>query len=285
VFLQEDINFLLTNRIPRRYATLFVAWFARIRSPRLAAMSVYIWSRFADLKLDEARTRQFATLRDCFIRELRDGARRFDPDPRVAASPCDALVGACGSVCREQAVQAKGLSYSVRELLKDDTLLECHEGGSFVTLRLRAEMYHRFHAPCTARVRRVKYISGDTWNVNPIALRRVENLFCKNERAVVPLELSRPGSYLTLVPVAAILVGGIRLRCVSEPLNLSVRGSKEIRCDGEFHKGDELGYFESGSTILVFASKDFKFAPNIVEGATIRAGEPLFHHADPIANL
>jgi phosphatidylserine decarboxylase len=144
-------------------------------------------------------------------------------------------------------------------------------------------MYHRFHAPCDGRIRRVKYISGDTWNVNPIALKRIENLFCKNERAVLPFELSTPNSYLTLVPVAAILVASIRLHFIPATLDLKYRGAAEIPCNAHFKKGQELGYFENGSTIVMFASEQFAFSENLVEGAPIRVGEALFKHPAPIS--
>src|SRR5262245_59677971 len=78
VFLQEDINFLVTNRIPRRYATLFVGWFSRIRSRPLTRISVAMWNLFDDLQLKEAKTQDFACLRDCFVRELREGTRTID---------------------------------------------------------------------------------------------------------------------------------------------------------------------------------------------------------------
>jgi phosphatidylserine decarboxylase len=283
VFLQEDINFLITNRIPRRYATLLVGWFSRIRSRWLTRISVAIWGLFDDLRLEEAKTRDFASIRDCFVRELRDGARSIDPDPRIVTSPCDAVVGAFGSVEAHQAIQAKGFPYSLKDLLGDDRLVERHANGKFVTLRLRASMYHRFHAPCDGRIRGVRYISGDTWNVNPVALKRVEKLFCKNERAVLPLELSIQDSYLTLVPVAAILVASIRLRFITAHLNLRYLGAMEIPCDAHFIKGQELGYFENGSTIVMFASEDFEFSDRVVEGSTIRVGEPVFTHLLPIS--
>jgi phosphatidylserine decarboxylase len=283
VFLQEDINFLVTNRIPRRYATLLVGWFSRIRSRWLTRVSVAIWGLFDDLRLEEAKTRDFASIRDCFVRELRDGARCIDLDPRIVTSPCDAVVGTFGYVEAHQAIQAKGFPYSLKDLLADDRIVERHSNGKFVTLRLRASMYHRFHAPCDGRIRGVRYISGDTWNVNPVALKRVERLFCKNERAVLPLELSIQNSYLTLVPVAAILVASIRLRFVPAPLNLRYQGAMEIPCDGHFIKGQELGYFENGSTIVMFASEDFEFSDRVVEGSTIRVGEPLFTHHLPIS--
>jgi phosphatidylserine decarboxylase len=283
VFLQEDINFLVTNRIPRRYATLLTGWLSRIRSRRLTTLFVAIWSLFDDLRLEEAKTQEFVSIRDCFVRKLRDGARKVDPNPCIVTSPCDAIVGAFGSVEADHAIQAKGFPYSVKDLLGDAQLVERHRGGKFVTLRLRACMYHRFHAPCAGRVRCVRYISGDTWNVNPIALKRVEKLFCKNERAVLPFELSAPGSYLTLVPIAAILVASIRLHFIPAALDLRYRGAAEITCDARFAKGEELGYFENGSTIVMFASEEFEFSDNVVEGSTIRVGEAIFKHPVPIS--
>lgn len=276
-FLQEDLNFLVTNRIPRRYATLFMGWFSRIESRRLTRVSLATWRLFADeLDLDEARTQEFASLHDCFVRQLRPGARPIDPDPSVMVSPCDAIVGAHGRVRGTEVIQAKGFPYTLLDLLADPTLVERHRDGWFVTLRLKSNMYHRFHAPAAGRLREVRYISGDTWNVNPIALRRVERLFCKNERAVLPLELDHPTAQLTLVPVAAILVAGIRLHCLGSTLDLRYRGPNHIPCDARFEKGEELGYFHSGSTIIVFASGPLVLAPQVVDGALIRVGQPLF---------
>jgi phosphatidylserine decarboxylase len=283
VFLQEDINFLVTNRIPRRYATLVMGWFSRIRCRPLTRLSIATWNLFDDLRLEEARTQDFVSIRDCFVRELRDGARRIDPNPCVVTSPCDAVVGTFGSVYADHAIQAKGFPYRLHDLLGDERLVDRHRSGKFITLRLRASMYHRFHAPCDARIDAVRYISGDTWNVNPVALKRVKKLFCKNERAVLPFELSAPGSYLTLVPVAAILVAGIRLHFIATPLSLRYGGATDIPCNACFEKGDELGYFENGSTIVMFASPQFEFSDNVVEGSTIRVGEALLKHPAAIS--
>jgi phosphatidylserine decarboxylase len=214
---------------------------------------------------------------------LREGARCIDPSPYIVTSPCDAIVGAFGCVREHEAIQAKGFPYSVKELLGDEELIDRHRTGKFITLRLRASMYHRFHAPCDGSLRRVRYISGDTWNVNPVALKRVEKLFCKNERAVLPLELSAEGAYVTLVPIAAILVASIRLHFITIALNLLYKGATDIPCDTRFVKGQELGYFENGSTIVMFASDTFEFSDTIVEGSTIRVGEPVFRHAAAIS--
>src|SRR6202035_3214751 len=98
----------------------------------------------------------------------------IDPDPAVMISPCDAIVGACGRIEGSELLQIKGFLYDLRDLLGTWDLVERHRNGLYVTLRLTSSMYHRFHAPHDCRVEQVTYISGDTWNVNPIALRRIE---------------------------------------------------------------------------------------------------------------
>src|ERR1700681_4242315 len=92
IFQQEDINFLLTNRIPRRLATQFVGWFSKIEQPAIRDLSIRLWRFFSDLDLSEAKKSHFRSMHDCFIRELRDGARPVEQDPKILVSPCDGIV-------------------------------------------------------------------------------------------------------------------------------------------------------------------------------------------------
>jgi phosphatidylserine decarboxylase len=271
---QEDLNFLLTNRIPRRWLTLFVGWLSRIEQPWLCAACIALWRLFSDLDLSDAKSSRFVSLRDCFTRELKEGARPIDMDPSVLVSPCDALVGACGAVKEGSVMQAKGFPYPLMDLLGDPELVRYYRDGSYTTLGLTSSMYHRFHAPYGCRVEQVNYISGDTWNVNPIALRRIEKLFCKNERAVIRCRLPS-GALLTLVPVAAILVASIRLRFLDVRLHLRYRGPNLIPCDVPVAKGEEMGWFEHGSTIIVFAPHGVPLGAKIREGDRIRMGQAL----------
>ena len=271
---QEDLNFLLTNRIPRAAVTRFMGWFSKIEHPLIRDLSIACWRLFSDLDLSEARKTSFKSLHDCFTRELRPGLRPPDPDPSIMVSPCDAIVGAFGAIADTELFQIKGAGYSLLDLLGDPALVEAHLNGRFITLRLTSSMYHRFHAPHDCRIEGVTFISGDTWNVNPIALQRIERLFCKNERAVIRTRLDS-GEILTLVPVAAILVASIRLHFLDVLLNAQTRGPVFFPCNADVRKGDELGWFEHGSTIIVLAPDHFEFCENIVESGQIRAGQPL----------
>jgi phosphatidylserine decarboxylase len=271
---QEDLNFLLTNRIPRAALTRFMGWFSKIEQPQIRDLSIACWRLFSDLDLSEARKTSFKSLHDCFTRELRAGLRPPDPDPSIAVSPCDAIIGAFGAIADTELFQIKGAPYSLLDLLGDPALAEAHRNGRFITLRLTSSMYHRFHAPHDCRIEQVTFIGGDTWNVNPIALKRIERLFCKNERAVIRTRLET-GEALTLVPVAAILVASIRLHFLDILLNARYQGPTVFPCDLSVRKGDELGWFEHGSTIIVLAPDDFEFCDNVVESARIFAGQPL----------
>jgi len=274
LFGQKDINFLLTNRIPRRLLTQFVGWLSQIEQPLVRDASIGLWRLFSDLDLSEAKKSQFRSMHDCFTRELKAGARPIDASPGILVSPCDAIVGACGAIAGTRLYQAKGFPYTLEDLLCDRALVEAYRNGRYVTLRLTAGMYHRFHAPHDCRVDRVIYVSGDTWNVNPIALKRIERLFCRNERAVIRTTLAN-GDSVTLVLVAAILVASIRLHFLDVLLNLKHRGPNDIACDAAFRKGDELGWFQHGSTAIVFAPDGYALCNGIEEGARVRVGEPL----------
>ena len=274
---QEDLNFLLTNRIPRRLATRFMGWFSKIRQPLVRDASIAVWRMFAGLDLSEAKQQRFGSMHECFIRELKPGARPVEHDPDILCSPCDAIVGACGRVEAGLLIQAKGFPYRLPDLLHDGLLVDAYRYGTYATLRLTAGMYHRFHAPYDCVVEQVDYISGDTWNVNPVALKRIERLFCRNERAVLRTRLAGSGHLVTLVPVAAILVASIRLHCADVLLHLNYRGANRIICNAGYARGAEMGWFEHGSTIIVFAPPGFELCAAIKSGVRLRMGQPLMH--------
>jgi len=277
IFQNEALNFLMTNRLGRNAMTLFMGWFSKITQPQIRDASIWAWRQFAHVDLHDAKKQNFASLHDCFTRELVAGARVVDNDDTVMTSPCDAIVGTGGSIAGVVVFQAKDSAYTLNELFNSDALAEMYRDGCYVTLRLTSSMYHRFHSPLDGVVTDVSYISGDTWNVNAPALKRVARLFCKNERAVISLDcahLSMPYR-ITLVPVAAVLVASIRLHFLNILFHLRYRGAEKISCNVAVVKGEELGYFEHGSTIIVFAPKGFSICEKIVSGTEIKMGQAL----------
>lgn len=279
---QEDLNFLLTNRLPRKWLTEFMGRFSKVEHPWVRDASIAIWKYFSDLDLNEAKKSSFTSMHDCFTRELKEGARTIDMDPAVMSSPVDAFVGAHGQIEAGQLFQAKGFPYTLTDLIGTGEDASAWQAGYFVTLRLSSSMYHRFHAPHDCTVERVRYFSGDTWNVNPIALKRVEKLFCKNERAFLRTRLNSgpfAGQTIALVPVAAILVASIRLHFLDVLFHLRYQGANPIDCDAHFTKGQEMGWFQHGSTIVVLAPPGFRLVSNLDTGSQVKMGQALMHGA------
>lgn len=276
----DRLNFLLTNRLPRRALSRLMGRLSAIEHPLVSRPALAAFRFFCAPDLTEARATRFASLRDCFVRELAPGRRQVDMRADILASPSDGQLVAAGRIEQGQLLQIKGSVYPLAELLRDVPAAAAFEGGCFATLRLTAGMYHRFHAPHDGRLAAISHVAGDAWNVNPPALARVPGLYCRNERAAIRFELAGGGHAVTLVAVAAILVAGIRIRGVDLPADRDHAEPWRRTCDIPLAKGAEIGWFEHGSTIVVLAPPGFRLAPAIAHGATIRMGEALMRLPD-----
>jgi phosphatidylserine decarboxylase len=276
---RDGVNYLVTNHIPRRLATRVMGWFSRVEQPVVARVSLAIWRAAAGdaLRLDEADRTEFRSIHDCFTRALKPGARPVDHTPGVIVSPCDGIVVAAGRIADATLVQAKGFTYTLDDLLQDRDLASRCRDGHYVTIRLTSTMYHRFHAPDDGRVTAVCHVPGDAWNVNPAALARVPRLYCRNERVIVPIALGGVASPLVLVPVGAILVSSVHLHFARLGRRRRDR-IRRIRCDASFRRGEELGYFHHGSTIIVLAPPGLEPVTGVVEGRHLQVGQPLLRH-------
>ena len=150
---QEDLNFLLTNRIWRAALTRFMGWFSKIENPLVRTVDRLLAAVFRPRPVGGAQD-EFKSLHDCFTRELRPGLRPADPDPGVVASPSRRDHRRVrGTSLDTELFQIKGAPYSLLDLLGDPALVERHRNGRFLTLRLTSSMYHRFHAPNDAQNR------------------------------------------------------------------------------------------------------------------------------------
>jgi phosphatidylserine decarboxylase len=275
------VNFVVTNRIPRRLLTRMVARVSRIETRLIYRLSMALWEMGAgSLHLEEAERSDFRSVHDCFVRRLKPGSRPIEGTPGSLISPCDGIVASAGRIERGTLIQAKGHRYSLTELLAGAERAERFEHGSYVTLRLTAAMYHRFHAPADCRVSRVVYVPGDTWNVNPPALARVERLYCRNTRVVVPAMPYGHDQPLVMVAVGAILVASVQLQFLPFALDETYAGTPLIRCNAMLRKGEEMGFFQHGSTMIVVVSHRLRPDTAVAIGDTVRMGQRLFCAAE-----
>jgi phosphatidylserine decarboxylase len=218
----------------------------------------------------------FPSLQAFFTRRLTEGARPVDPDPDAVVAPCDGAWGAAGPVRRGTLLQVKGRPYSLGALLGSDADAAAFEGGCFATFYLSPRDYHRFHAPCDARVTRARYIPGALWPVNELGVRGVEGLFVQNERICAFMRIERGGisSALCAVAVGATLVGKIRLHF--DDLCTGVRGGSVERAYPDaghaLAKGEEWGRFEFGSSLILVAAPGPIHLDAQAHGTAVRLG-------------
>lgn len=248
---------------------------SKIHYPWFVKPALSIWNFFGDLNLHESPTKQFNSIHDCFVRSIRPELRPIDFDPMTWCSPCDGILGEWGIVKNGSLFQAKGFPYQIEELMGPEES-QVWEGGTYATIRITANMYHRFHAPADGRLKRLRYFSGDTWNVNPIALKRVEKLFCKNERVWMKFETDDDQHALAMVAVAAVLVASVRLHELDLVYHLNYKGPESLDCNINYPKGKEMGWFEHGSTIIFFAPPGTQLADGLVMGSQLKMGQALF---------
>jgi len=245
-----------------------------LRSPAYRAFARAVGANLGETELDLAA---YDTFGDFFARKLRPGARPIDPNESVVISPCDGVVAARGKATGGELIQAKGLNYRLEDLVVDPVMAERLVDGPYTTIYLSPRDYHRVHAPVDARLVAYDYVPGDLWPVNTKVTARRANLLARNERVVIWLEAPRLGM-VAVVMVAAVGVGNMRLAHAEDSVVWRHAGElRRIALDTTVKRGDELGAFRLGSTVVMC------FEPGVVEltsgvaevGQTVRFGERL----------
>ena len=242
-----------------------------LRGPAYRAFARAVGANLGETELDLA---EYDTFGDFFARKLRPGARPIDPNESVVISPCDGVVAARGTAVGGELIQAKGLNYRLEDLVVDPAMAERLVGGPYATIYLSPRDYHRVHAPVDARLVAYDYVPGDLWPVNTKVTARRANLLARNERIVIWLEAPRLGM-VAVVMVAAVGVGNMRLAHAEDSVAWRHAGElRRIQLDATVKRGDELGAFRLGSTVVMC------FEPGVVElegdvGQAVRFGERL----------
>jgi len=270
----------LLRLLPRNLLSRGAGRVAALRLPRpLVRAEIALFARAVGADLTEVRDPpgSFASLQDFFTRALREGARPVAPEPDALVAPCDGAWGESGVVTAGRLLQVKGRPYALADLLDSKEDAAELEGGAFATFYLSPRDYHRFHAPCAARVESARYVPGTLWPVNRIGLDGVEALFAQNERLAVRMR-ARPGdALLCVVAVGATLVGKVRVEFDSLTTNRpGARAERRVYPQGvELAKGQEWGRFEFGSTLVLVAERGALELDARPSGSRLRLGERI----------
>ncbi|MDB5857458.1 MAG: psd [Ramlibacter sp.] len=265
--------------LPKKLLTVFAG---KVANARMGGITHAIIRKFvAHYKVNmaeaaEPRIESYATFNDFFTRALGDGARPLAAAPFVC--PVDAAISQYGPIEHDQIFQAKGHSYSTRALVGgDQQLAHRFDHGHFATLYLAPKDYHRIHMPCEGRLKRMIYIPGDLFSVNPLTARHVPSLFARNERVVCEFDCAH--GPMVMVLVGATIVGSMATvwhGVVNPP---RTREPREWRYEDQsvvLGKGAEMGRFLLGSTvILLFPRNVLTFAADWAPTRSVRLGEAM----------
>ncbi|WCK56399.1 archaetidylserine decarboxylase [Aneurinibacillus sp. Ricciae_BoGa-3] len=217
----------------------------------------------------------YKNLNEFFTRKLVRDARPVDLDPNSIVSPVDGTVSQLGKVKDGSIIQAKGVYYTVEQLLGKEKA-HCFQNGTFITIYLSPRDYHRIHMPVSGKITSYHYIPGRLYPVNEIGVHHVPGLFTKNER--LTSYITTDFGQVALVKVGAFIVGSVQLS-YEHSVHHQHRGNELIRSLDkhlEYKKGEEIGFFEFGSTvILLFEESIATIRQGLVEGSTIKMGEKI----------
>jgi phosphatidylserine decarboxylase len=225
----------------------------------------------------EKNIEDYSSLQEFFIRRLKANARTISLEKNAVISPCDGVMSEAGYIEHGKLLQVKGKYYGVSDLLASPELAKKFEGGYFCTIYLSPRDYHRFHVPVDGAITQTRYIPGALWPVNKWAVKNIRNLFCINERIISLIEESVTKKNIAYIAVGATMVGKIKL----DYCDVENKGTKSITIEHEgqnrvkVNKGQELGRFMFGSTVVMLFEKGFISGFEKITPAAVTMGEVL----------
>ncbi|MDT8446164.1 MAG: archaetidylserine decarboxylase [bacterium] len=269
------MRYQLLKLLPKNLLSRFMGVLADAKLPSPLLLSVLkIYAKTYKIRLDEVKRplEQMANFTEFFTRELKDGARPIHPERDAVVSPVDGTIAEFGEIKEGLLTQTKGVYYSLSDLVGEEMAAQWAQ-GYFLTIYLSPADYHRIHSPVPGKVSRFAYFSGQLWPVNKFGVSHVAGLFSVNERLVTPIEST--GGLVGLIKVGATVVGKIKTRYTDLASNEG-RGTAinlPVFPAMSFDKGEEIGQFQLGSTVILLFEKG-RFTPlDLKPGKQLRMGQ------------
>ena len=268
--------------MPQLYLTQLAGWFAQQKWGAVTHFVIKVFAKKYNVDMSEAKKENFSdyeSFNQFFIRELKDDARKINENPTALCLPADGRVSQIGHIDDERLLQAKGHFFSLSDLLAgDEELVHTFKNGEFATIYLSPRDYHRVHMPCDATLRKMIYVPGDLFSVNPFLAEHVPNLFARNERIICvfdtafgPMVQILVGATIT-ASMSTVWAGVINPPRTGEVKVWTYQGDNAIKLT----KGQEMGAFQLGSTVInLFPANSVTLAEHLEVDVPVRMGEIL----------
>ncbi len=266
--------------MPQLYLTRIAGWFAEKKWGAVTHFVIKLFAKQYQINMEEAEKSNFsdyASFNEFFIRTLKENARPVDQDPQVLCLPADGKISQCGHIFDNTLLQAKGHPFTLETLLAGDTeLVEQFKNGDFATTYLSPRDYHRVHMPCDGTLKKMIYVPGALFSVNPFLNQHIPSLLARNERVICVFE-TEFGTMIQILVGATITasISTVWAGVINPPRYDEV---KIWEYDGsiKLQKGQEMGAFRLGSTVInLFQENQVTLAENLAEETITRVGEPL----------
>ena len=268
--------------MPQLYLTQLAGWFAQQKWGAVTHFVIKAFAKKYNVDMSEAKKENFSdyeSFNQFFIRELKDDARKINENPTALCLPADGRVSQIGHIDDDRLLQAKGHFFSLSDLLAgDEELVNTFKSGEFATIYLSPRDYHRVHMPCDATLRKMIYVPGDLFSVNPFLAEHVPNLFARNERVICvfdtafgPMVQILVGATIT-ASMSTVWAGVINPPRTGEVKVWTYQGDSAIKLT----KGQEMGAFQLGSTVInLFPANSVTLAEHLEVDVPVRMGEIL----------
>ena len=268
--------------MPQLYLTQLAGWFAQQKWGEVTHFVIKVFAKKYNVDMSEAKKENFSdyeSFNQFFIRELKDDARKINENLTALCLPADGRVSQIGHIDDERLLQAKGHFFSLSDLLAgDEELVNTFKNGEFATIYLSPRDYHRVHMPCDATLRKMIYVPGDLFSVNPFLAEHVPNLFARNERVICvfdtefgPMVQILVGATIT-ASMSTVWAGVINPPRTGEVKVWTYQGDNAIKLT----KGQEMGAFQLGSTVInLFPANSVTLAEHLEVDVPVRMGEIL----------
>lgn len=279
----KRIKIAFQYAMPQLYLTRLAGWFAEKKWGTITHFAIQLFAKKYQINMAEAEHsefNQYASFNDFFIRTLKNDARPINQNPTALCLPADGRISQCGPIDDKYLLQAKGHSFSLRHLLADDqALTQIFKNGTFITTYLSPRDYHRVHMPCDATLRKMIYVPGVLFSVNPFLNTHIPHLLARNERIICVFDTA-------FGPMVQILVGATITASIStvwagvinSPRYDQIKVWEYEQGEKAIHltKGEEMGAFRLGSTVInLFPANAVTLAEHLAVDVPVKMGELL----------
>ena len=276
--MKDKLFILMQHCLPQAFLSRLVSKLADCQNKKVKNFLIKLAIKKFKIKIDDAKSNDindYYSFNNFFIRELKDGIRPLNNDENIICSPADGKLTQFGEITHKKLIQAKGKNFHLKSLIAKSSEIDFNQ---FATIYLSPKDYHRVHMPIDGQLTKMVYIPGKLFSVNDTTTEYIDDLFAKNERLVCYFDTVI--GEVAVIFVGALLVAGIETvwhgKIAPTYYNdIQIWEYPKDKYDLRFKKGEQLGWFNFGSTVVMLFPRTKGFNYKFNESSAIKVNQDL----------